>query len=127
MKAEVAARRTIIYLRFSMSVPKARLLKVAELSAKIFDQNFNPTGIRTGSKILNERLKGPSIASYYGNPDILKFRHLKTLYPDIEFVNLDERYRLSMVEARKRRGKGTPKKMKKEAAAAAKGKGKKKK
>ena len=110
-----------------MNVPKARLLKVAELSAKIFDQNFNPSGIRTGSKILNERLKGPSVASYYGNPDILKFRHLKTLYTDIEFVDLEEQYRLSMVEAKKRRGKGAPKKMKKDAAATAKGKGKKKK
>lgn len=95
-----------------MSVSKARLLKVAEISAKIFDQNFNPTNARTGSKILSQRLKGPTIAGYYGNPDFLKFRHLKTLYPGFQFVDLEEEYRLSMVEARKRRGKGAPKKKK---------------
>lgn len=59
-------------IRLSMNVPKARLLKVAELSAKIFDQNFNPSGIRTGSKILNERLNGPFCGKLLPQPDILK-------------------------------------------------------
>ncbi|CCC67300.1 hypothetical protein NCAS_0A07420 [Naumovozyma castellii] len=99
-----------------MPVPKSRLLKVAEVSARIFDENFNPKCIRTGSKILSQRLKGPTIASYYGNPDVLKFKHLKTLYPEFKFSDPDEDYRLAKVEAKKRRGKGAPKKMKKEAA-----------
>ncbi|EDO17936.1 hypothetical protein Kpol_1010p52 [Vanderwaltozyma polyspora DSM 70294] len=106
-----------------MTVSKQRLLKIAELSAKIFDQNFNPSGARTGSKILSTRLKGASIASYYGNPDVLKFKHMKTLYPDMKFTDAEEEYRLSMVEARKRRGKGTPTKKK---SADGKKKGKKK-
>lgn len=103
-----------------MAVPKNRLLKVAELSAKIFDQNFNPTGARTGAQILAKRLKGPTVASYYGNPDLLKFKHLKTLYPGFRFVDSDEEYRLTMLEARKRRGKGAPKKKKADSAGAAK-------
>lgn len=95
-----------------MTVPKNRLLKVAEVSARVFNQNFNPSGVRTGSKILSQRLKGPAIASYYGDPDFLKFKHLKTLYPEFQFCDLDEEYRLTMIEARKRRGKGAPKKLK---------------
>ncbi|CCD24553.1 mitochondrial 37S ribosomal protein mS33 NDAI_0D02390 [Naumovozyma dairenensis CBS 421] len=105
-----------------MPVLKARLLKVAELSAKIFDENFNPTGARTGAKILSQRLKGPAIASYYGNPDVLKFKHLKTLYPNFQFTDPEENYRLAKIEAKKRRGKGAPKKTKK---GDVKGKGKK--
>ncbi|GMM55060.1 mitochondrial 37S ribosomal protein [Maudiozyma humilis] len=106
-----------------MSVPKARLLKLAELSAKVFDQNFNPTAARTGAKVLSRRLRGPSVASYYGNPDFLKFKNLKTLFPDTEFIDEEEQYRLGKVEGLKRRGKGAPKKTKKGAAG---GKSKKK-
>lgn len=95
-----------------MSIPKSRLLKIANLSAKIFDENFNPTATRTGSKILSKRLKGPSIVGYYGNPDFLKFKHLKTLYPGFSFADQQEEYRLLMNEARKRRGKGAPAKKK---------------
>ncbi|GCE98296.1 mitochondral 37S ribosomal protein S27 [Zygosaccharomyces mellis] len=108
-----------------MAVSRERLLKVAELSAKIFDQNFNPSGVRTGSQILAKRLKGPTVAGYYGDPDLLKFRHLRTLYPGFKFADLDEEYRLTMLEARKRRGKGAPKK-KKEASSGS-GKAKKRK
>lgn len=96
-----------------MSVPKQRLLKLYELSAKIFDQNFNPTSARTGSQILAKRLKGPVVAGYYGNPDWIKFKHLSTLFPDTEFVDPEEQYRLNKVSGLKRRGKGAPKKMKK--------------
>lgn len=96
-----------------MSVPKGRLLKLYEVSAKIFDQNFNPTGIRTGSKILSRRLKGPSVASYYGNPDFIKFKHLKTLFPESDFFDPEEQYRVVRLESLKRRGKGAPKKTKK--------------
>ena len=108
-----------------MAVPLERLLKLYELSAKIFDQNFNPTGVRTGSHILSKRLKGPSVASYYGNPDWIKFKNLSTLFPDVHFVDPVEQYRLDKVSDLKRRGKGAPKKAKKGDAAPKKGKGKK--
>lgn len=95
-----------------MSIPKDRILKVAQISAKIFDQHFNPLAVRTGSKILSSRLKGKSISSYYGNPDFIKFKHLKKIYPGFNFVDEEEEYRLSMIELRKRRGKGAPPKKK---------------
>ncbi|CCK71122.1 mitochondrial 37S ribosomal protein mS33 KNAG_0G00660 [Huiozyma naganishii CBS 8797] len=108
-----------------MSVPRQRLAKLYELSAKIFDQNFNPGRVRTGSKILSQRLKGPSVANYYGNPDFIKFRNLKSLFPGTEFIDPDEQYRLMKVEGLKRRGKGAPKKMKKTDTASKGKKGKK--
>ncbi|CEP63143.1 mitochondrial 37S ribosomal protein mS33 LALA0_S07e03356g [Lachancea lanzarotensis] len=108
-----------------MSIPKQRLLQVASLSARIFNENFNPTAARNGGKILSKRLKGASIAGYYGNPDFLKFKHLKTLYPEFQFTDEQEEYRLSMNEARKRRGKGAP--TKKKEASKDKGKTKKRK
>ncbi|SCV00073.1 LAMI_0G02718g1_1 [Lachancea mirantina] len=108
-----------------MSVSKTQLLKLAEISAKIFDQNFNPSCNRTGSKILSKRLKGSSVAGYYGNPDFLKFKHLKTLYSEFNFVDKDEEYRLMMIEAKRRRGKGAP--AKKKEASKDKGKTKKRK
>ncbi|SCU99322.1 LADA_0H18998g1_1 [Lachancea dasiensis] len=95
-----------------MSVPKHRLQEVAALSAKIFKQNFNPTAARNGGKILAQRLRGPSLANYYGNPDFVKFKHLKTLYPGFTFADQEEDYRLLMNEAKKRRGKGAPAKKK---------------
>lgn len=93
---------------FQMSAPKSRLLQLAKVSAKIFDQNFNPTNARTGAKILAQRLKGPTLANYYGNPDFIKFTHLKKLYPGYNFVDESEEYRLTMIDLRKRRGKGAP-------------------
>lgn len=104
--------------RNTMSVPKNRLMKLYEVSAKIFDQNFNAAGTRTGAKILAKRLKGPSVANYYGNPDFIKFKNLKTLFPDSEYIDEEEHYRLTKVEGKKRRGKGAPKKAKKEDVAA---------
>ena len=60
-----------------------------------------------------------------GNPDWIKYKHLSTLYPDTQFVDPVEQYRLDKVAGLKRRGKGAPKKMKKADVAAKKGKGKK--
>lgn len=107
-----------------MAIPKERLLKLYGLSAKIFEQNFNPTGVRTGSHILSKRLKGPAVAGYYGNPDWIKFKNLSTLFPDVDFVDPVEQYRLNKVSDLKRRGKGAPKKTKKNDATPKKGKGK---
>ncbi|AMD18653.1 HBL249Cp [Eremothecium sinecaudum] len=91
-----------------MSVPKERLLKVAKLSAQIFDENFNPTGIRTGASILSKRLKGPAIVDYYGNTEFIKLKQLNQLFPGVKFTDEAEDYRVQMVEQRKRRGKGAP-------------------
>ncbi|AGO13475.1 AaceriACL141Cp [[Ashbya] aceris (nom. inval.)] len=95
-----------------MSIPKERLQQVAQISARIFDQCYNPSGARIGTKILTKRLRGPAMVQYYGNPDVLRFRQLKSLYPGFKFIDEEEQYRLQMVDSRKRRGKGAPTKKK---------------
>lgn len=50
--------------------------------------------MRTGSKILTKRLKGDNIKQYYGNPDMIRFKDLRSLYPTIDWVDPQEVYRL---------------------------------
>ncbi|CCH41452.1 Mitochondral 37S ribosomal protein S27 [Wickerhamomyces ciferrii] len=108
---------------------KARLLELVKLRCKVFNENYNPTNIRTGSKILSSKLKGPTVKDYYGNPEILSLRQVQGLHPEMKFADPAEVYRLKIHASyvllyfdylkfkiltfpprRKRRGKGAPKK-----------------
>lgn len=77
----------------------AKFQALAKIRSEIFGTNFNPDGARTGAKVLRKKLVGPTIANYYNNPDMIKFKHLKKLFPQFSFVNEDEEYRLTMVAA----------------------------
>ena len=54
---------------------------------------FNPERLRTGNKILRQRLKGPSIAEYYPRrgPTV---QDLQKLYPHLDTWDDDEEDRL---------------------------------
>lgn len=83
-----------------MSVPRARLLDLmkvcrpshffaratltAQARCELFSTTFNPEGIRTGNKILRQKLKGPALASYYPRK-VLTFRDF---YKEFEPLNL---------------------------------------
>lgn len=54
---------------------------------------FNPERLRTGNKILRERLKGPSVAEYYPRR-IATIKDLKALYPGLETWDDEEEDRL---------------------------------
>jgi len=73
---------------------KSKLLELTKLQCKIFNQNFNPTLQRTGSKILTKKLKGDTIKSYYGPTDFPKFKDLKSMFPALRFTDPDQKYRL---------------------------------
>ncbi|KAL8717897.1 MAG: hypothetical protein Q9225_004907 [Loekoesia sp. 1 TL-2023] len=88
-----------------MSVPRSRILDLMKVQCRIFSSTFNPDRVRTGNKVLRERLKGPSVAAYYPRR-VATFKDLKNLYPDLETWDDDEEDRL------KQRGKGAPKKKK---------------
>ncbi|KAH6621234.1 mitochondrial ribosomal subunit S27-domain-containing protein [Chaetomium sp. MPI-SDFR-AT-0129] len=94
-----------------MSVPRARLLELMRARCELFSTTFNPGGVRTGNKILRQRLKGSALASYYP-PKIMntsqfqkKFEHLQLEVEDEEEVD-----RLDHIAALKARGKSAPKK-----------------
>lgn len=60
-----------------------------QAQCKVFNTVFNPEGHRMGTKILRERLKGPSVASYYPRR-IGTFNDLAKLYPEWEGLDLAE-------------------------------------
>ncbi|KAI9860718.1 MAG: mitochondral 37S ribosomal protein S27, partial [Pleopsidium flavum] len=76
---------------------------------RIFSTTFNPQGIRTGNKVLRQRLKGPALAAYYPRRTAT-LKDLKSAYPDLETWDEDEEDRLEHLQIAKQRGKGAPKK-----------------
>ncbi|KAF8245805.1 hypothetical protein K440DRAFT_645622 [Wilcoxina mikolae CBS 423.85] len=92
------------------SVPRTRLLQLRELSANIFNTTFNPTGVRTGNKVLRQRLKGQALLDYYP-PRVATIKDMRKLWPGLDFVDEDEEQRVISVERAKIRGKGAPKKI----------------
>lgn len=95
-----------------MSSLKSRLKQLAQVQSQIFGNVLNPNNQRNGLKYLSKSLRGPSLINYYGNPDFIKFKNLKTIFPGAKFTDPEEQYRLSMVRFKKTRGKGAPKKSK---------------
>ncbi|GJZ12028.1 Ribosomal protein S27/S33, mitochondrial [Artemisia annua] len=82
-------------------VAEAAVRGVVEARAKIFGHVLNPTGHKTGHKILRQPFIGEKVVAWYP-PDIRK--------EDPTIVAREEKERLSKLEMLKRRGKGPPKK-----------------
>lgn len=99
---------------------KQKLLELQEIQSRVFRTTFNPTKMRTGSKILTAPLKGQTLGNYYGPsdfPSIAKAaKALSTPFYDV--INEPEQYRAERVEDLKRRGKGSPKKIREAPSAA---------
>lgn len=55
----------------------------------VFLTTYNPEGIRTGNKILRQRLKGPSLAAYYPKK-MLKFRDFQEEFGQLELLIEDD-------------------------------------
>lgn len=95
------------------AVAKTRLQTLAQLTAKVFGNAYNPSNQRTGNKILNARLIGPTVLSYYPDNKGREMRLLKKItreFPELELVNVAEQERWEEVDRRRRRGKGPPQK-----------------
>jgi len=88
---------------------KARLAQLAQLSAKIFNNVYNPTGERTGNKVLRKRLIGSTVAEWYPKR-IITLRKITDTFPGMKLINQEEKLRLEEIAKRKKRGKGAPKK-----------------
>ncbi|ETW85077.1 hypothetical protein HETIRDRAFT_18624, partial [Heterobasidion irregulare TC 32-1] len=88
----------------------SRLAALARLRCSIFQTSFNPTSMRTGAKYLRKRLVGPSMLNYY--PREVSIAQLNSWNPGWDLVDLKEQQRVQDVDAKKKRGKGTPKKAK---------------
>ena len=89
-------------------VAPSRLALLNKLRCGIFQTAYNPTSIRTGAKYLRARLRGPSMVNYY--PVELSVAEARKMFPAFDAVDIQEQERVDDVEARKARGKGTPRK-----------------
>ncbi|KAK0706555.1 mitochondrial ribosomal subunit S27-domain-containing protein [Lasiosphaeria miniovina] len=96
-----------------MAVPRARLLELMKAQCQLFSTTFNPERVRTGNKILRQRLRGPALAAYYPRkgPDLLDLqREVDDLGLLVDNDEADDR--LEHIAALKLRGKSAPKKKK---------------
>ena len=75
-----------------MSVAASRLMALAKLRATIFGTTWNPESLRTGSKILKARLRGPSMLRYYGDR-LSGFAGLNNAIPGLELKDVAEETR----------------------------------
>ncbi|KAH7106187.1 mitochondrial ribosomal subunit S27-domain-containing protein [Auriculariales sp. MPI-PUGE-AT-0066] len=89
----------------------ARINQMLRLRASIFQTAFNPTNARTGAKYLKRRLRGPSMLQYYPKapPSVTQLKRMTDGLLD-GLVDEKEEQRVKDVEAKKARGKGTPRK-----------------
>ncbi|KAK0705110.1 mitochondrial ribosomal subunit S27-domain-containing protein [Lasiosphaeris hirsuta] len=72
-----------------MSVPRARLLALMKARCELFSTTFNPEGLRTGNKILRQRLRGPALAAYYPRK-LVTLRDLQKEFAPLELMIDDE-------------------------------------
>jgi len=82
---------------------------LAQLTARIFNHSYNPSGVRTGNKILRQRLIGPTITNWYPK-NLIKLNEITELFPGFKLVDLQEKQRLDDIARLRKRGKGAPKK-----------------
>jgi len=80
-----------------------------QTQCRIFNTIFNPQNLRLGNKILRQRLRGPTLASYYP-PRFRVIQEMRRAYPDWEIFDEEEAERVEKLERAKARGKGAPKK-----------------
>ena len=67
------------------------------MQCRIFSTTYNPERLRTGNKVLRQRLKGPSLAAYYPRR-VVTLKDLQKAYPDLETWDEDEEDRLESLQ-----------------------------
>ncbi|OJJ08104.1 hypothetical protein ASPVEDRAFT_155827 [Aspergillus versicolor CBS 583.65] len=82
-----------------------------QVQCRVFSMNFNPDGLRLGNKVLRQRLRGPTLASWYPRK-VVSFRDLRTTCSSLGLTAFDEVEddREEAIQIAKLRGKGRPKK-----------------
>ncbi|KAK4053036.1 mitochondral 37S ribosomal protein S27 [Microbotryomycetes sp. JL201] len=109
-------------MNFKLALPSAaRLQQLVKLRAQVFGTTYNPDSLRTGSKVLKARLRGPAMLRYYGDR-LSGWAGLNKAVPGLNLIDHEENQsyhslerflnmvRLIDLEARRKRGKVTPKK-----------------
>lgn len=69
-----------------------RLQQLVKLRSEIFGTTYNPDSLRTGSKVLKARLRGPAMLRYYGDR-ISGWKGLNEAVPNLELKDIAEEQR----------------------------------
>lgn len=77
-------------------IPRTRILSLMKAQCSIFNTVFNPDQKRQGTKVLRERLKGPTLAAYYPRR-VVSIKSLQAAYPGYEMLDEAEQDRLEKV------------------------------
>lgn len=70
----------------------ARLQALTKLRSEVFGTAYNPESLRTGSKVLKARLRGPAMLRYYGQR-ISGWAGLNAAVPNLELKDVAEETR----------------------------------
>ncbi|GAA5868948.1 hypothetical protein JCM3774_006801 [Rhodotorula dairenensis] len=87
----------------------ARHQQLVDLRNAIFGGNEAAGAVRDGSRVLKQRLHGPALVRWYGER-YTSWKAWNQKFPGLDLVDLQEQQRLADLEARRKRGKVTPKK-----------------
>ncbi|CAG8939144.1 unnamed protein product [Penicillium salamii] len=90
---------------------QSRIWDLVKSQCRIFSLNYNPDRLRLGNKVLRQRLRGPTLASWYPKQTV-SFRQLQNSYKQFGLTTFDEAEddREEAIQVAKMRGKGRPKK-----------------
>ncbi|KHO01954.1 Ribosomal protein S27/S33, mitochondrial [Metarhizium album ARSEF 1941] len=81
-----------------------------QAQCQIFATTYNPEGMRMGTKVLRQRLKGPALAAYYPRK-VATIKDVKREFgPVLATWDEAEEDRFEYIEELKQRGKSAPKK-----------------
>lgn len=74
-----------------------QMLSSVQAQCQVFATTFNPEGVRMGTKVLRQRLKGPAVAAYYprGTATLVD---LKKMFPALQPTDEAEEDRLEHIE-----------------------------
>lgn len=72
--------------------PTPRLQELFKLRSQIFQTTFNPESLRTGSKVLKARLRGPTMLRYYGQR-FTGWKGLNEAIPGLQLRDIHEETR----------------------------------
>lgn len=103
----------LLKVTFSTLISKVNIRSLTlyppQVQCRIYNHTFNPECIRTGNKVLRQRLIGPSVANYYPKRSV-SLKEMMGMYPYLETFDEDEADRIDNLTIIKARGKGAPKK-----------------
>jgi hypothetical protein len=71
---------------------QAKLQQVVKLRSEIFGTTYNPESLRTGSKVLKARLRGPAMLRYYGER-FTGWKGLEQAIPGLQLKDIYEETR----------------------------------